>query len=401
MHITPDELFWGNLSGAFEAVDAGTTTILDHAHLNWSPNHSLPAVAGTLSSGIRSIFAYTPTPLLESTSPTVAFAKNPIPDWVMDTMASLSNMAALSDPASRVKLGFGFDFWYLPKAIVTRIMAQARSYGAQVITTHAVKFGVSTGESVIKKAHDYGVLDDGFVFSHAGGSTQEDINLLHAANAFVSATPNTEQAMAVGPSICFRRDLVGADAVCALGVDCHSATNSSIVNEMRLALQSARGAYSIQERNAGNTMPERAFRTTDDAFNLGTIQGARALSMEQDIGSIAVGKKADLVIFDALSPAMLGVAQIDPISAIVLHSSAADIDTVLIDGEYRKKSFKLLDAKAVSWQDGAIQETEETLRWSEISSKILQSQERLLTLISDINIADVESTYRRIFADSY
>lgn len=39
-HYTPDDIFWGELSGALEAIDAGTTTVVDHAHLNYSPEHS-------------------------------------------------------------------------------------------------------------------------------------------------------------------------------------------------------------------------------------------------------------------------------------------------------------------------------------------------------------------------
>lgn len=33
-------MLWANLSGCMEAIDAGTTTVLDHAHMNWSKEHS-------------------------------------------------------------------------------------------------------------------------------------------------------------------------------------------------------------------------------------------------------------------------------------------------------------------------------------------------------------------------
>lgn len=39
--LTPDDMFWANLAGSLEAVDAGTTTTLDHAHMNWSKEHSM------------------------------------------------------------------------------------------------------------------------------------------------------------------------------------------------------------------------------------------------------------------------------------------------------------------------------------------------------------------------
>lgn len=51
-------------------------------------------------------------------------------------------------------------------------------------------------------------------------------------------------------------------------------------------------------------MPKNTYHATHEAYNLGTVRGARALNMEADVGSISVGKKADLVEFDTLSPAM-------------------------------------------------------------------------------------------------
>lgn len=381
-----------------EAIDAGTTTILDHAHHNWSPNHSKPAIAGTIGSGVRSIYAYTPTGLLKSTVPEVVFAEELIPSWVMETMENLSKLQPLSDPNSRVKLGFGFDFWFLPKEAINGLISQARSFGAELVTSHAVKFNGERSESTIKKVKDYGLLDHRIVFSHAGGATTEDVELLKEANAFVSVTPNTEQSMAVGPCVCFRDDLPGSDSVCSLGVDCHCVTSSSIVNEMRMALQSARAMDSINHRN-NCVIPEKVFHTTEEAFNLGTIQGARALNMESDIGSIAVGKKADLVVFDMLSPAMLGAAQVDPVMAIVMHSNIGDIEAVLVDGEYRKKGRKLLDVKTVAWQEeGKLHETEETLRWADVGKKVLESQERLVQLLPNLGLVQLEKELRQRFS---
>lgn len=39
--LTAEDMYWANLAGSLEAVDAGTTTTLDHAHMNWSKEHSM------------------------------------------------------------------------------------------------------------------------------------------------------------------------------------------------------------------------------------------------------------------------------------------------------------------------------------------------------------------------
>lgn len=39
-NYTPEDVFWGELGGCLEALDAGTTTVVDHAHMSESPAHS-------------------------------------------------------------------------------------------------------------------------------------------------------------------------------------------------------------------------------------------------------------------------------------------------------------------------------------------------------------------------
>jgi imidazolonepropionase-like amidohydrolase len=60
---------------------------------------------------------------------------------------------------------------------------------------------------------------------------------------------------------------------------------------------------------------------TIDAFNLATIKGARAAELGDKIGSITVGKFADLVFWDKNSPGRLVAAEQDLVAAIIHHSS--------------------------------------------------------------------------------
>ena len=76
-----------------------------------------------------------------------------------------------------------------------------------------------------------------------------------------------------------------------------------------------------------------------DAFRIGTLGGAEALNLSHIIGTVEEGKKADLVVFDALSANLAGA--IDPFQAVVFHASNADIDTVFVNGEIVKRHGKL------------------------------------------------------------
>lgn len=105
---------------------------------------------------------------------------------------------------------------------------------------------------------------------------------------------------------------------------------------MMTVLQWARGRRHEEFEKQGK-WAKAVGSTVSDVYNLGTILGARSVGMEADLGSLAVGKKADIVIFDCTTPGMLVAADRDPVAAIVLHSSIRDVETVIVDGIVRKE----------------------------------------------------------------
>lgn len=178
-----------------------------------------------------------------------------------------------------------------------------------------------------------GLLGPDILLSHQNNSSAQDAQILQQNNVKVSCTPGTELQMGHGNTVCFED---GLQCQSSLGIDCHSVCSAYIPTQMMLALQWARGRRHERFEQHGKWAKSVAY-TVEEAFNLGTIQGARAIRMENEVGSLAVGKKADLVIFDGQSPGMLVAADRDPVAAIVLHSSVRDVDTVIVDGIMRKR----------------------------------------------------------------
>lgn len=72
--------------------------------------------------------------------------------------------------------------------------------------------------------------------------------------------------------------------------------------------------------------------TAEKALEMATIDGAKALGLENEIGSIEIGKKADLFIFNPMA-AIKAVPLHDPVSTLVYSSSGANVETVIIDGK--------------------------------------------------------------------
>lgn len=97
---------------------------------------------------------------------------------------------------------------------------------------------------------------------------------------------------------------------------------------------------------ATGKFPKKIEPSTMHAFNLATIHGARAIGMADKLGSLKVGKQADLIIFNTSTPNMMCAADHDPIVAVVRHATPQDIETVIIAGTLRKEGGTLFDESA-------------------------------------------------------
>jgi cytosine/adenosine deaminase-related metal-dependent hydrolase len=402
---SPKDVFYGQLAGMLETLTAGTTTVVDHAHLTISPDHAKLGIAATASSGIRSVFCYTPIMRVKHFNP-LTYHPNPMEDWVMATFSELASQGPWGE--GRVTLGFAFDFWFLPAAFVKVIFAQVKAADVKTVTTHYVsvpQMGGGWPEGVPKMMKDMNLLDERVLLSHANGCQQKDVDLIKAAGAHVSSTPSTELHMAMGRPVAFDVAFMdggasgkgaGVQSHASFGIDCHSNNAGSIVSEARLGLQNARNHYNEHFLRHGKTthsLPESL--SVEAAFNLATINGAEAVRMETDIGRIEVGFKADLVVFDALSPGMVGAAQHDPVAAIILHSSPADIDSVIVDGIVRKRDGKLVPVDV----DEIAKETvgKETLAWGEIAKEIVRSREGIQKEVDTLDFVEGKKALFNMF----
>ena len=226
-----------------------------------------------------------------------------------------------------------------------------------------------------------GLLGPDILLSHATGATPREAALLAEHGVHTSTTPSTELQMTHGSPVCFRPDLA---AGASLGVDCHSVTAASLAREMHLALQSTRGRLDLPRTEAG-VDPGRVAVPLKAAFDLATVKGARAIGMGGEVGALREGLLADVVVWDATSPAMVCAAQQDPVAAVVMHSSVADVETVIVDGVVRKERGKLRPADvAVSAEYGV---AGGSVEWPEVARELLESRERIQAQTKDLDFA--------------
>lgn len=177
----------------------------------------------------------------------------------------------------------------------------------------------------------------------------------------------------------------------SLGADCNSNNRSTMLHSMQLYLAVVRSHRNSRLLSQGR-FPQTVYPRTEIVFNMATIEGARAIGMESKIGSLRPGKQADIVIFDAASPAMVPAADANPLVAVVRHASPAEVETVIVAGEIRKRNGVLVPAavRQVTGWNGfeKINEhaCEGVLPWTLVAERLRESRRDILQRASSCNM---------------
>ncbi|KAF5640189.1 5-methylthioadenosine s-adenosylhomocysteine deaminase [Fusarium sp. NRRL 25303] len=367
----PEDVFWGQLGGCLEALEAGTTTIVDHAHISNTPEHNNAALSATIPSGIRSIYCYCSTGRVKTWKP-FEMEEQLLPSWLFEQLTSLCKNGAFAN--GRVTMGFAFDSFYLPKDVVVNIFNQVRGLGIQTITSHYVPSPLPG--STVDLLESYGLLEKDILFSHATPLNDSDAQKLQRVGASISSTPDTELQMGHGWPVCFQE-------------------NASIVAQMKVGLQAERARRNGRIHEVGK-IPAKVQVSAQDAFQLGTIGGARAIKMSDQIGSLEEGKIADLIIWDTLSPAIICVAEEDPIGAIIVHSAPSDIDAVIVDGQFRKRNGQLVTTKLELILMPNMKHEKSEVQWRDVATELLKSRQNILKAEKASGTDDREAGFENI-----
>lgn len=209
---------------------------------------------------------------------------------------------------------------------------------------------------------------EGWLLLEREGLLGPHINIVHGnelstsqLKAFIdhgvtfSVTPENEMTQGHGHPLTGRLRDLGARP--SIGIDLESGISGEMFLAARMALVHQRALDNFDYRNSnpgGPPIPETTTITTHEALRWATIEGAQMMGLGDSIGSISPGKKADLVLIDATQPNMQPVH--NPIDTVVMQTSLANIEAVMIDGAWRKRHYKLVSVEgamlnSASWLD--------------------------------------------------
>jgi 5-methylthioadenosine/S-adenosylhomocysteine deaminase len=171
----------------------------------------------------------------------------------------------------------------------------------------------------VQYLHDLGLLGSDLLGTHCIWLSDTDIEILKETGTSVSYNPECHMKLALG--------IAPVTKMLEAGVQVSLGTDTCAVNDDMDLFEAMRVGAFLQKISTMDPAVLPAYK----ALELGTMGGARALGMEDQIGSLEVGKKADVIVVD------LGRAHMRPINNLVNNlvycaSAARDVETVIVDG---------------------------------------------------------------------
>ena len=337
------DAYIGNLCGALESIDNGITCLVDHSHIMNTPEHADAAVKGLQDATIRATFCYA---LYENPSLTGSCVdqqrETKTPKWrLQDAQRVRNKFFSSNKPEDLVRFGFApSEPQITPVDQLVEEIKAARSLGAAVITGHVSLGRYDPGNAVVRQLAQRGVLGPDILLSHGNALFDDELDAVKHNGVGISSTPDTELQMGMSHPIVFKAHDLGCHA--ALGIDICSNNPADMLQQMRLALQAQRHL----EHESAETAPLSISRKCAQILEIATMGGAKAIGLQEVVGSITPGKRADLIITRCDSTRLVPVH--DPIGALVLYANASDIDTVFINGNVVKSGGKL---QVVDWPE--------------------------------------------------
>jgi 5-methylthioadenosine/S-adenosylhomocysteine deaminase len=318
-YITPESVRIGTLLSCAEMLLAGTTTCCDgyfyEDHVAAAVNEA--AMRAILAQGVIDF----PAPGVPDPKDNISNAAAFIQKW--------QDISPLITPSI---------FCHSPYTCSEATLKKAKD----LANAEAVLFQIHAGETKdeyvrIQTEHQttpigyldrIGIIDQNTLLVHAVWLDDNDINTIAAAEAAVSHNPESNMKLASG--IAPVPSMLKAGVKVGLGTDgCASNNNLDLISEMDTAAK-------LHKVNALDpTLMDAA-----SIMKMATIQGAKALGLDAVIGSLEIGKKADVIIIDAHKPHLVPVY--NPVSHMVYAAKGSDVRDVIVDGRLLVQNRKLL-----------------------------------------------------------
>jgi cytosine/adenosine deaminase-related metal-dependent hydrolase len=319
--MQPEDMYHSTRLAVAEAIYSGTTTVNDECHNVRSYEHADQDICALREVGIRAQWSYGPyrgMPVGQLRD--LASFEKLNTEW-----ARLSNdgLITLAYTWGGIPSGNGGS---PPSAeSITNAKKEietARGLGARITMHLASRENTPSGQ--VQAQADY--LKNDMLLVHMLATSPEEMKLVASSGASISVSPGSE--LRIGYGLTKACDLMDAGINVAVSADTAPLTGNCHMPGILKLLRN------VECAKAQNEFKLSARRTLE----MGTIQGAKALGIEDKVGSLRPGKRADLIMINT-DVITMGVFT-DPTHMVVEATEPSNVDTVVIDGRILKRNGK-------------------------------------------------------------
>ena len=318
-NLNGDYCYIGALLGAVELIKSGTTTFSDMYFY-------MEDVARAVDeAGIRAVLSYGMIDFGDAERRENEIKEN------LDLFKNCNGMAD-----GRIKVFFGPHSPYTASEellIKVRELADEYNMGIHIHVSETEKEINDVSEEKGLRPFEYldkiGFLGPDVVAAHCVWLSDEEIEIIKKNNVKVSHNPCSNMKLASGISPVSK--LIENDICVSIGTDGASSNNNlDLIEELKTA--------SLLQKVS--TLDPKVLNS-DESVAMGTIKGAEALALDDEIGSIEVGKKADIILIDTNSANM--VPDSSSLSSNIIYSAnGSNVDTTICNGKVLMENKKLV-----------------------------------------------------------
>jgi 5-methylthioadenosine/S-adenosylhomocysteine deaminase len=315
--MTPEDMYQGARLSASEAIYSGMTTVHDWCHNIRGRDYAERDIQALKDTGIRARFSY-------------GWAQGQDDKEILkiaDIEALHRNWKDYSNEGL-ITLGLGwrgkFRAGPLPENVYRPELEAAR--GMSIPVTVHIQSRKNPPNQIEAHAKE-NLLGKDVQLVHAVWATTDELKMVKDAGATISIATTSDLRIGFGlPPV---SDFLAAGIACGISVDTSALIGSSSLFGVMRNVRDAENARTLNEFKL----------TARRVLELGTIEGARSMGIDDKVGSLKVGKRADVIMVTTRALNMGGF--VDPAHLLIGSALPENVDTVVIDGRILKRGGKL------------------------------------------------------------
>jgi 5-methylthioadenosine/S-adenosylhomocysteine deaminase len=332
--LTDEDAYWSTLLNCAEMIRTGTTCHADPG------GYAMDGVGQALTDcGVRGVFAwagmdefpkgYEPPadfPGRKTTAETLAAGERLVKRWHKTA-------------GDRVRVSYGLR---LEPNVSDELFAgvKARADRDQTLVQfHCLLRGLSdtvkerVGMSTVQWMAGLGVLGPNWLLAHMADASDSDVVIVKAHDAKVAHNPGASMHSTYGAASRGKfPEMLARGVTVGLGCDSTAANNSL---DMFRAMYQVATVHKEVRLEPDLVRPEKA-------LEMATIDGARALGWDAEIGSLEPGKRADVIVVDTRRTNWVPLHDFSIVPNLVYAGEGADVETTIVDGRVLMENRRLL-----------------------------------------------------------